>query len=147
MNFAAMVLSIGVAGAVLAYNMQGTAVAANDTLVSAMQPSPEITGTISAATAAPTAAVRLIDLRSGATCKMMRPDTSSTALKLALIGPDCASAPHLAEVAFWRTTESGSLIMTDRAGETVLEFAPGDGVLYESVYPSNEIMTIVPART
>ena len=147
MNFAAMVLSIGVAGAILAYNLQGPAVAANESLVAAMRPSLEITGSLPFATAsAPTAAMRLIDLRSGTTCKMARPDPSDTNLRRATIGPDCAGSPHLADIAFWRSTEDGALIMTDSAGTKVLEFAPGDGALYESVYPANEIITIVPAR-
>ncbi|MFD2236429.1 hypothetical protein [Aureimonas populi] len=144
MNFAAMVLSVGVAGAILAYNMQGPAIAANETLVAAMRPSVEITGSIGA-TAAPANAIRLIDLRSGATCKMARPETGESFTRVPL-GPECAKAPQLAGVAYWRTTQEGSLIMADRGGQTVLEFVPGDGVLYESVFPSNELITIVPAR-
>ena len=28
-----------------------------------------------------------------------------------------------------------------------IEFAPGDGVLYESIYPENQLITIVPAKS
>lgn len=146
MNFPAVVLSAGIAGAVLAYNLQGPAIAANDTLVAAMRPSLEITGAIAPALETPMTAVRLIDLRSGATCKMVRPDPEDTTLKRAPIGPDCAGSPLISNVAYWRSTEDGALIMADRTGETVLEFAPGDGALYESVFPASEIITIVPAR-
>lgn len=146
MNFAAMVLSAGVAGALLAYNLQGPAIAAGDSLTAAMRPSVEITGSVQPdLRTAPTSAMRMIDLRSGKVCKLARPDTSDTHLKRLPIGPDCAS-PYLERVAYWRSTEDGALIMADRRGETVLEFAPADGALYESVFPANEIITIVPAR-
>lgn len=147
MNFAAMVLSAGVAGALLAYNLQGDAIAAGDSLAASMRPSPEITGSLLPdARSMPTAAMRVIDLRSGKSCKVARPDPSDTSLKRAPIGPECATSPHLGRVAYWRTTEDGALIMADRRGQTVLEFAPADGALYESVFPANEVMTIVPAR-
>lgn len=147
MNFAAMVLSVGIAGAILAYNMQGPAIAANETLVASLRPSPEITGSVQVAAPGALAppAIRLIDLRSGATCKMAPPTADDTARRVPF-GPECAGTPQLAEVAYWRTTSDGALIMSDRAGQTVLEFMPGDGVMYESVFPANELITIVPAR-
>ena len=46
----------------------------------------------------------------------------------------------------WRAVDDGSLEMADAQGRTVLRFIPGDGVLYESVYPANAMVTIVPAR-
>ncbi len=147
MNFAAMVLSAGVAGALLAYNLQGDAIAAGDGFAASMRPSAEITGSLMPdARSMPTAAMRVIDLRSGKSCKVVRPDPSDTSLKRAPIGPECAGSPHLGRVAYWRSTEDGALIMADRRGETVLEFAPGDGALYESVFPAGEVITIVPAR-
>lgn len=147
MNFAAMVVSAGVAGALLAYNLQGPAIAAGDSLTAAMRPSLEITGSLQPELRpAPTSAMRMIDLRSGKSCKLARPDTADSGLKRAPIGPECAGSPYLDQIAFWRTTEDGALIMADRQGQTVLEFAPGDGALYESVFPANEIITIVPAR-
>jgi len=63
------------------------------------------------------------------------------------MGPDCAASPELARVAYWKTTDDGTLIMADSGGATVLQFIPGDGVLFESVYPSNALITIVPARS
>ncbi len=91
--------------------------------------------------------MRLIDLRNGATCKIAGPADAAAGFRRAPIGPDCAASPELARVAYWKTTGDGSLIMADGGGETVLEFIPGDGVLYESIYPSNALITIVPARS
>ncbi|ALN72518.1 hypothetical protein [Aureimonas sp. AU20] len=147
MRFAPVALVVGFAGTILASYLQGPAVASTDSLVAAMSPSPEITASIAAdAQGADAEALRLIDLRNGASCKVNGPVDSDGPHRLP-IGPACAKSPDLARVAYWETKNDGSLVMTDHQGETVLEFMPGDGVLYESVYPSNALITIVPARS
>ena len=116
-------------------------------VIAAMSPSPEITASIAAEAAAPQAeTVRLIDLRNGATCKVNASMDEDGPQRLP-IGPACAKSPDLARVAYWETKDDGSLVMTDHKGETVLEFMPGDGVLFESVYPNNALITIVAARS
>ena len=148
MRFAAVALGVGFVGTILASNIQGPNAASAESLVSAMRPSAEITGSIAPAGAkAPTAAVRLIDLRNGATCKMAGPAEAAAGFRRMPMGPDCAASPELARVAYWKTTDDGTLIMADSGGATVLQFIPGDGVLFESVYPSNALITIVPARS
>ncbi|WP_062207719.1 hypothetical protein [Aureimonas sp. AU12] len=147
MRFAAVALGVGFVGMILATNLQGPSAASAESLVSAMRPSMETTGTVHVASMAPTAAVRLIDLRNGATCKMAGPAEAESGFRRMPIGPDCAASPDLARVAYWKTTPDGSLIMADSGGETVLQFIPGDGVLFESVYPANALITIVPARS
>ena len=146
MNFAAVALGVGLVGALFSASLQGTETASAESLVASMRPS-EITGSIGPSPKAPTNAVRLIDLRNGASCKLAGPAEADEELRRMPIGPACAASPDLSRVAFWRTTQDGSLIMADSRGETVLEFIPGDGVLYESVYPSNALITIVPARS
>ncbi|MBO0661592.1 hypothetical protein LQ948_03305 [Jiella sp. MQZ9-1] len=91
-------------------------------------------------------AVRLIDLRSGASCKVAGKAPKGQGFAPAPMGPDCANSPALAKVSQWRANHDGTLDMADASGRTVLRFMPGDGVLYESVYPQNEFVTIVPAR-
>lgn len=147
MRFAPVALVVGFAGTIMASYLQGPAVASTDSLVAAMSPSPEITASIAAETVAPQAeTVRLIDLRNGATCKVNASMDEDGPQRLP-IGPACAKSPDLARVAYWETKDDGSLVMTDHKGETVLEFMPGDGVLFESVYPNNALITIVAARS
>ncbi|WP_182085009.1 hypothetical protein [Aureimonas sp. ME7] len=146
MRFAAVALGVGFVGTLLA-NLPTHSDAAAESLVAAMRPSMEITGSVAPASHEPLAAVRLIDLRSGATCKLAGPAEADEGFRRIPVGPACASSPDLARVAYWKTMQDGSLIMADGGGETVLEFIPGDGVLYESVYPSNALITIVPARS
>ncbi len=147
MRFAPVALVVGFAGTIMASYLQGPAVASTDSLVAAMSPSPEITASIAAEAAAPQAeTVRLIDLRNGATCKVNASMDEDGPQRLP-IGPACAKSPDLARVAYWETKDDGSLVMTDHKGETVLEFMPGDGVLFESVYPNNALITIVAARS
>ncbi|WP_427023887.1 hypothetical protein ACP4J4_15375 [Aureimonas ureilytica] len=147
MRFAPVALVVGFAGTIMASYLQGPAVASTDSLVAAMSPSPEITASIAAETVAPQAeTVRLIDLRNGATCKVNASMDEDGPQRLP-IGPACAKSPDLARVAYWETKDDGSLVMTDHQGETVLEFMPGDGVLFESVYPNNALITIVAARS
>lgn len=147
MRFAPVALVVGFAGTIMASYLQGPAVASTDSLVAAMSPSPEITASIPTETAAPQAeTVRLIDLRNGATCKVNASMDEDGPQRLP-IGPACAKSPDLARVAYWETKDDGSLVMTDHQGETVLEFMPGDGVLFESVYPNNALITIVAARS
>ncbi|RIY01971.1 hypothetical protein D3218_06530 [Aureimonas flava] len=140
-----MALGVGFVGTLLA-NLPARSDANAESLVSMMRPSEEITGSIAPAGAHPAAAIRLIDLRNGASCKMAGPADPSAGFRRAPLGPECAASPELARVAYWKTTGDGSLVMADGGGATVLEFIPGDGVLYESVYPSNALITIVPAR-
>ena len=147
MRFAPVALVVGFAGTIMASYLQGPAVASTDSLVATMSPSPEITASIPTETAAPQAeTVRLIDLRNGATCKVNASMDEDGPQRLP-IGPACAKSPDLARVAYWETKDDGSLVMTDHQGETVLEFMPGDGVLFESVYPNNALITIVAARS
>lgn len=148
MRFAPVALVVGFAGTLLAANLQGPAVASTNSLVAAMQPSAEITASIPATPADPSPdTVRLIDLRNGASCKIAGPADAAEGVARMPIGPACAKSPELSRVAYWQAKADGSLVMTDREGETVLEFMPGDGVLYESVYPDNALVTIVPARS
>lgn len=147
MNFAAVALGVGLVGALVSASLQTLGPANAESLVASMRPSPEHTGSVGPSPKAPTQAVRLIDLRNGASCKLAGPTEARDGFRRMLAGPECAASPDLSRVAFWRTTEDGTLIMADSGGATVLEFIPGDGVLYESVFPSNALITIVPARS
>ena len=104
-----------------------------------------VVGSVKPAAGEPSA-VRLIDLRSGASCKVAGREPTAQAFEPAPLGPDCASSPDLSRVSQWRATGDGMLVMADTHGETVLRFMPGDGVLFESVYPRDALVTIVPAR-
>ncbi|SJZ79476.1 hypothetical protein [Consotaella salsifontis] len=153
MRFAAIALTIGVAGVMLASRVQGVAIVPGAGLPATViadaevQPSHEITGSIQSDTREGPKAARLIDLRSGATCKVANPQVADHNFSRVPIVSHCSASPELSKIAYWRSTPSGVLIMADSGGETVLEFAPGDGVLYESIYPSNALITIVPARS
>ncbi len=147
MRFAPVALVVGFAGTILASYLQGPAVASTDSLVAAMSPSPEITASIASdTTPEQRETVRLIDLRNGASCKVNAAIDIDGPHRMPM-GPACAKSPDLARVAYWETKHDGTLVMTDHQGETVLEFMPGDGVLYESVYPNNALITIVAARS
>ena len=146
MNFAAITLGVGLAGALLAAGLQGGTAISAEGLPANVIVDPGTTGSIVPAEEIDDMdGVRLIDLKSGASCRTVTPPESQE-LAAAPIGPDCARSPSLSRIAYWRSTPGGSLIMADSGGRRVLEFAPGDGVMYESVYPANELITIVPAR-
>lgn len=154
MRFAAIALATGLVGTFLAANLQGTlsssvAEAASLTKANSAETAgldTVETGSIAASsTPAASDAIRLIDLRSGTTCKS-EGSTPALSFTNAPLGRDCKSSPSLSRIAQWRSTADGSLIMADSEGAIVLEFAPGDGVLYESVYPADQLITIVPAR-
>lgn len=147
MKFAAIALLAGLSGAILAAYLQGPAITAPAGVLGGVPVAEDITGSIEPALdAVPAAAIRLIDLRNGSTCRIAAPAASDTAFRRMPVGPDCASSPDLARVALWRQTSDGALVMADARGHTVLEFQPGDGVLFESVYPADALITIVPAR-
>lgn len=146
MKFAVIVLLAGLLGTLGAAYLQGPAITAPEGVLGGVPVADEITGSVEANNGAPSAAIRLIDLRNGATCRIAEPAVSQTEFRRMPVGPDCASSPDLARVALWRQTPEGALVMADARGRTVLEFAPGDGVLFESVYPKNALITIVPAR-
>lgn len=147
MRFAAIAIVVGLAGTVLASTLQGAVMVSGDGLPATVLSVEDITASVSprADEAAPEA-MRLIDLRSGATCKIAKPDLDARTFQAVPFGPDCTRSPGLSRIAYWRSTPEGSLIMADRGGGTVLEFVPGDGVLYESIFPRNELITIVPAK-
>ncbi|KAB0677989.1 hypothetical protein [Aureimonas leprariae] len=147
MNFAAITAGVGLVGTLLAASLQGGPAFSGDLAASGIV-DPMTTGGIAAAASAPRDAsgdIRLIDLKAGATCRTEAPPADG-GLKAAPLGTDCAKSPSLSRIAYWRSEPDGSLVMADAGGRKVLEFAPGDGVMYESVYPSNELITIVPAR-
>ena len=161
MNFVAIAIGAGIAGALLVAYVQGpplpvTAALTNTTVIdptTTAAVAPARAPSVSALTngAAQTNALRpdafrLIDLRSGATCKIANPGTLAGSFAPAPIGPDCAGSRELSQVTKWRADSDGSLEMADAEGRTVLRFMPGDGVLYESIYPANAMVTIVPAR-
>ncbi len=148
MRFAAITLGVGLAGLTLAANLQPELSVSGDGLPAdvVVVVDPTVTGAVAPApSAVEPDAVRLIDLRSGASCKTETPPETHE-LRAAPLGPDCAGSPSLSRIVYWRATPGGSLIMADNSGRRVLEFAPGDGVLFESVYPASELITIVPAR-
>ncbi|WP_152048025.1 hypothetical protein [Aureimonas psammosilenae] len=151
MKFAAITIGVGIVGVLLASSLQGRATIAGTGVNSEMVViDPEITGSVAPLQAAgdknPNGAVRLIDLKTGASCKTVMPPEDG-AMSSAPLGPDCAKSPSLARIAYWGSTPSGTLVMADAGGHKVLEFAPGDGVMFESVYPPNELITIVPAKS
>jgi hypothetical protein len=147
MKFAVITLGVGLAGSLLAANLQG-APAISAGVPATVIVDPTVTGAIEPEAGHPreTAAVRLIDLKSGASCRTEAPPADG-ALAAASLGAGCAKSPSLSRIAFWRSEPDGSLTMADSGGRKVLEFAPGDGVMFESVYPANELITIVPARS
>lgn len=161
MNFAAIAIGAGIAGALLVAYLQGPPLPVAAELTNTTVIDPTTTAAIARpktpsagnaaigdanATRERPAAFRLIDLRSGATCKITNPGPLDRAFASMLIGPDCAGSRELSQVTKWRSDEDGSLEMADSEGRTVLRFMPGDGVLYESIYPANAMVTIVPAR-
>ena len=150
MRFAAIAMAVGIGGIMLASNLQGAVMIPGAGLSATVlsDQDADVTGSIAPRVdgGAPEA-VRLIDLRTGATCKVAKPDPDARTFQAVPFGPDCARSPRLSRITYWRSTVEGSLIMADSGGSTVLEFAPGDGVLYESIYPENELITIVPAKS
>ena len=152
MNFAATALGAGIAAALVIAHMQGALTPASGAFTGATvidaRLDPMTTASIAPAasdTSRP-AAIRLIDLRSGVTCKMATPESAARHFAPAPIGPDCAGSPDLQNVALWRSSSDGSLELADSDGQTILRFMPGDGVLYESIYPSEAMVTIVRSR-
>lgn len=152
MRFVAITLAVGLAGSALAANMREPVTVSGEGLPAAVLSDDDMTGgdvTGGIETVRDRAqpdAMRLIDLKTGATCKVVRSDPESEIFSVVPFGPGCALNPRLSRIAYWRSTAEGALIMADRGGGTVIEFQPGDGVLYESVYPKNELITIVPAK-
>lgn len=154
MRFATIALATGIAAALFAANMQGTLSSTVAEAASSAQPDTASgwdldaieTGSLAFETAASSNAIRLIDLTSGTSCKADTATPTGDTFSDVPFGRDCKNSPSLARISQWRSTETGSLIMADGDGATVLEFAPGDGVLYESVYPADQLITIVPVR-
>ncbi|BDA86064.1 hypothetical protein Sa4125_36060 [Aureimonas sp. SA4125] len=149
MRFATIAMAVGLVGAFLASNLQAPLTASTDDLAFTTVVDGTITtGSIAAvASAEAPGAMRLIDLKTGATCKVAKPDPDARDFHPVPFGPDCIRSPGLSRVSLWRSTDEGALIMADSGGGTILEFAPGDGVLYESIYPANQLITIVPAKS
>lgn len=149
MRFVAIVTGVGAGGWLLAAAVQGPVAVPGEGLPAAALSPGALTQGAAAATPdrGPLGAVRLIDLKNGETCKVDRPDPEAKTFSAVPLGQGCAASPGFARIAYWRSTADGSLIMADSGGGTVLKFAPGDGVLYESVYPRNALITIVPARS
>ncbi|RFC62822.1 hypothetical protein DYI37_12715 [Fulvimarina endophytica] len=147
-NFVATAACAGLAAVVLVANLQGAPVSAETTRADVTVIDPKTTASLAVpgAQAAPAKALRMIDLRSGATCRIAAPAKTSQDLTRAPVGPECQGSPALSRVAKWRHTPDGSLEMLDEEDETVLLFMPGDGVLYESIYPSEALVTIVSAN-
>ncbi|MEF2550426.1 hypothetical protein VQ042_03500 [Aurantimonas sp. A2-1-M11] len=152
MNFAATALGAGIVAAVIIAHLQGALAPTSDSITGATvidaRLDPMTTASIAPATVDTTrpTAIRLIDLRSGVTCRMAPPERADRHFAPAPIGPDCAGSPDLRNVALWRSDGDGSLELADGDGQTLLRFMPGDGVLYESIYPSEAMVTIVRAR-
>lgn len=161
MNFAAIAIGAGIAGALLVAYVQGPPLPVTADLTNTIVIDPTTTAAIEPAGAASVSALsisaaprnagrpdafRLIDLRSGATCRVANPGALGATFAPAPIGPDCDGSQELSQVTKWRSDSDGSLEMADADGRTVLRFMPGDGVLYESIYPANAMVTIVPAR-
>ncbi|NDW04910.1 hypothetical protein [Jiella pacifica] len=149
MNFTATVLGTGVAALVLVAKLQaapepGASLGAPLLGPGVVTVDPTIVGSVRPSDAKPSA-MRLIDLRSGESCKILGGQPSSGAFEPAPLLPDCSSS-QISRVSQWRAESDGTLEMADTHGETVMRFMPGDGVLYESVYPSDALVTIVPAR-
>ncbi|KQT85919.1 hypothetical protein ASG48_04780 [Aurantimonas sp. Leaf443] len=130
----------------LVSKLQGAPVLPQTSHVAATVLDEMVTGTVVPRAERAADAIRLIDLKSGATCKMARPTHVGTQFSPAPVGPDCTGSADLQRIAQWRNAEDGSLEMADADGRTVYRFIPGDGVLFESVYPNNALVTIVPAR-
>ncbi|KQT45262.1 hypothetical protein ASG43_13390 [Aureimonas sp. Leaf454] len=150
MRFAAIALATGFVGTLFAANVQGSpwtdrAQAAGLFTMDPVDIDPIETGGIG--TAGGSEAMRLIDLRSGKVCRTERAAPATATFVEAPLGEDCRQSPALSRVAFWRAAADGTLILADRGGGTVIAFAPGDGVLYESIYPLDALITIVPARS
>ncbi|MER0237597.1 hypothetical protein [Fulvimarina sp. MAC8] len=147
MNFVATAAGAGIAAVVLVANLQGAPLPSETTRAGATLIDPRTTATVPVASAQQASpAMRMIDLRSGASCRIVNPEGLSDEFKAAPIGPDCQGSPALVRVAKWRKTSDGTLEMADDRDETVLRFMPGDGVLYESIYPSEALVTIVSAN-
>ncbi len=147
MNFVATAAIAGIAAVVLVANLQGAPLPSETTRAGATLIDPKTTASIKVQpTQQPSPAMRMIDLRSGATCRIVKPDDLTEEFIAAPIGPDCQRSPALERVAKWRQTPDGALEMADDSEQTVLRFMPGDGVLYESIYPSEEFVTIVSAN-
>ena len=149
MNFTATVLGTGVAALVLVVKLQaapepGASLGAPLLGQGLVTVDPTMVGSVQTSDARP-AAMRLIDLRSGESCKILGSQPKSDTFEPAPLLPDCNSS-KLSRVSQWRADNDGTLEMADTHGETVMRFMPGDGVLFESVYPSDALVTIVPAR-
>ena len=150
MNFTATVLATAAVALILIAKLQSAPEPGadfGDTFAVSSAPTIDQTtvGSIRETTGTPSA-VRLIDLRSGASCKVAAPKPDTGALEPAPLGPECAASPDLARVSQWRSSGDGTLVMADATGRTIMRFMPGDGVLFESVYPRDAMVTIVPAR-
>lgn len=58
--------------------------------------------------------------------------------------PDCGLIyTPLSHAVTWRDGKNGSVSIIGRAGEIIAEFAPGDGLAYESVYPASPLLLLV----
>ncbi|MCW4115329.1 hypothetical protein NPA31_010195 [Aurantimonas sp. MSK8Z-1] len=148
MKFAVIALAVGCAGTALAANIQGAAITPGEGLATVITDD-TATGSVPATPARPVAseALRVIDMRSGASCKLAQDRALGPELKPVPMNPDCAATPELKAVVYWKKTEDGVLVMADAGGQPVIEFVPGDGVLYESQSPASALLTIVPARS
>ncbi len=146
MNFAATAFGAGIAASVLVSGLQGAPVTATEPVAGVTKLGATVTMSTAVADTPRVNAVRLIDLRSGATCRIAASPNLEAGYANAPVGPDCAGSPTLQSVSQWRSSRDGTLEMADSEGRTLMRFMPGDGVLFESIYPSDALVTIVPAR-
>lgn len=146
MNFAATAFGAGIAASVFVAGLQGATITATEPVAGVTTLAATAMVSTAAADTTRLNAVRLIDLRSGATCKIAASPNLEAGFANAPIGPDCAGSPTLQSVSQWRSSRDGTLEMADSEGRTLMRFMPGDGVLFESIYPSDALVTIVPAR-
>lgn len=145
MKFATIVLCAGLVGTLVVSNLQGATIVPGEGLAATLILDETTTGSIKPRLDPSLQAARLIDLQTGSTCRLPNLDAGEH-FEPTTVGAACADDPALNRVSQWRATGDGTLEMADADGATVYRFAPGDGVLYESVYPENALVTIVPVK-
>ncbi|MDY8110258.1 hypothetical protein U0C82_14035 [Fulvimarina sp. 2208YS6-2-32] len=148
MNFVATAAGAGIAAVILVANLQGGPLPSETTRAGATLIDPMTTAAVAPVTQTPKTSptIRMIDLRSGATCRIPDLGGATAQYTIAPLGPDCQTSPALAQIVKWRQTAEGTLEMADEHSKTILRFMPGDGVLYESFYPAEALITIVSAN-
>ncbi|MDN2565143.1 hypothetical protein N1F89_02820 [Aquibium sp. A9E412] len=107
----------------------------------------QTTGSVAVDAAAERPHYRVVAPGDGARCGLRRgPAVEPGTRRLELFGACDALMQGLSRARYWREQDDGSVALVLAQGRTLVEFAAGDGVAYESFRPGAPMLALVAVR-